>query len=87
MSDPTRISRRNADPTDQDCSANVRHQLRSGIAVVVATRGGRLVGARWPSVMTGVRPMLTSRRCHMGDKTPNRPPKPKKPKPPKKPVA
>ena len=32
------------------------------------------------------RPMLTRRRCHVGDKTPKRPPKPKKPKPPK-PVA
>jgi hypothetical protein len=28
-------------------------------------------------------PMLASRRCHVGDKTPKRPPKPKKPKPPK----
>jgi hypothetical protein len=30
--------------------------------------------------------MLACRRCHVGDKTPKRPPKPKKAKPPKKPV-
>jgi UDP-glucose 6-dehydrogenase len=32
-------------------------------------------------------PMLASRSCHVGDKTPKRPPKSRKPKPPKRPVA